>query len=366
MYIFLFLFFVFLAWAVYYLSGRFIYFFDFSGKGWVYTIFSLSVVIMITGVIFPGNSTSVWGTLWYWVAALIMGFLLYLLLSVAVTDLIRLFVNAPPRFFGYTALVMAFLVCSYGFLNASHVRTVNITLPLQGLKEEIRILHLSDLHLGHFRGEKFLRTVLEKVEKEKADAVCITGDLFDGRKQMNERVFDVFRQVKIPVYFVEGNHELYTGAAEIKKRLREAGVTVLENEKIEFRELQVIGLRYLGGGKRFSGHGGKDPMAEMREALEALRIEQEKPALLLHHSPGVYQTAADYGIDLFLTGHTHGGQFFPFTIMAGWVHTYNRGLHDHEGMKIFVSQGAGTFGPPIRVGTRSEMAVIRMVLRENR
>ncbi len=360
MYIFLFLFLVFLAWAVYYLSRRVIWYFDIRAEGWVYMAFALGVLVMFTGIIFAGNRTSFGATLWYRTAALLMGFLLYLLLSVAVMDLLRLFVKAPPYTFGFAALGLTAVVFVYGLGNAYYVRTVKKDLSVKGLEEEIRILHLSDLHLGHFRGERFLRAMLMRAEKEKTDMVCITGDLFDGRKQMNDRVFDLFRQINIPVYFVEGNHELYTGADEIKQRLREAGVTVLDNEKTTFRGLQVVGLRYLGGGKRFSGQRRQDTLPRMREALETLRIEKEKPALLLHHSPVGYGMAAREGFDLFLAGHTHAGQFFPFTVVTNRVHTYNKGLHDHAGMMIYVSQGAGTFGPPMRVGSRSETAVITL------
>jgi len=105
----------------------------------------------------------------------------------------------------------------------------------------------------------------------------------------------------------------------------------------------------------------RDATETMQEVLSRLSVDKDKPAILLHHSPKGIRYARKQGIDLYLAGHTHGGQLFPLTFIAAMVHTYNKGFHDYQGTRIFVSQGAGTFGPPMRVGTYSEIAVITLV-----
>ena len=99
----------------------------------------------------------------------------------------------------------------------------------------------------------------------------------------------------------------------------------------------------------------------IKGTLERLQVNKNKPAILLHHSPDGIKYASQYGIDLYLAGHTHAGQLFPIKYIAGLIFEYNKGLHEFNGTKLFVSQGAGTFGPPMRVGTISEMTVIDLV-----
>lgn len=147
----------------------------------------------------------------------------------------------------------------------------------------------------------------------------------------------------------------------IKKKLREAGVRVLENEVVWFEGLQVVGLNDLQADRQKRDMHARDATETMQEVLSRLSVDKDKPAVLLHHSPKGIRYARKQGIDLYLAGHTHGGQLFPLTFIAAMVHTYNKGFHDYQGTRIFVSQGAGTFGPPMRVGTYSEIAVITLV-----
>ena len=98
----------------------------------------------------------------------------------------------------------------------------------------------------------------------------------------------------------------------------------------------------------------------IKSTLENLNIYKNKPSVLLHHSPDGIQYASEHNIDLYLCGHTHAGQLFPIKYLANLIFDYNRGLHHFNGTRIFVSQGAGTFGPPMRVGTKSEITLITL------
>ena len=360
-YIFMVLFLAFLAGAVIYMSRRFAWYFGAHDRVILYILFASLVVFMFAGVLGFGNATGPAGRLIYRFAAIVMDLLLYLFLFVIVTDLLRIFIKARPETWGMTVLVLTLAVFVYGVWNASRVRLKEMTLPVRDLTHEVRIAHLSDLHLGHFRGESFLRDILKRISDKNVDAVLITGDLFDGRKQVNDEVTGLFREVDVPVFFVEGNHDLYTGVRTIKEKLRAAGVHVLEDEVVPFEGMQIVGLDYLGRDRRGPGAAAHPGRRDMLAVLNRLNLDRRKPVLLLHHSPVYVDQAWEAGVDLYLAGHTHGGQLFPLTVIAGMVHTYNKGLHDHRGMWVYVSQGAGTFGPPLRVGTHSEMAVITLV-----
>ena len=142
--------------------------------------------------------------------------------------------------------------------------------------------------------------------------------------------------------------------------MRETGVTVLENEVTHFSQLQIIGLNHLrADDNSFNMHANGNG-ATIENTFPTLNIFKGKPTILLHHSPDGIKYANEYGVDLYLAGHTHGGQLFPIKYIANLLFEYNRGLYDFNGTRIFVSQGAGTFGPPMRVGTKSEITVLTL------
>jgi predicted MPP superfamily phosphohydrolase len=229
---------------------------------------------------------------------------------------------------------------------------------MNGLTKEIRAMHISDVHLGHFRGKKFIQKIVDSTKGLDIDAVFLTGDLFDGKIKLNSDVISPFEQLEVPIYFVEGNHDDYSGPERIKQELRETGVMVLENEVANWEEIQIIGLDHMPADSHaFDMHTTLEH-ATIKDILPTLDIDREKPSILLHHSPVGIKYASEQGIDLYLAGHTHAGQLFPINLIAKLMFPYNRGLYDYNGTKIYVSQGTGTFGPPLRVGTRSELAVI--------
>lgn len=306
------------------------------------------------------NTTNNFGSLIYMLAALTMGAFLYLTLSVMLVDLVKLFTTFQPRTYGFAALTITFLVIIGGVLNAWNIRVTNQEIKLVGLSSEIRAAHLSDIHVGHFRGEKFVQKIVDKTNEQNVDVVFITGDLFDGRINLTKEDLAPLAKLDAPVYFVDGNHDKYTGVKTIKSMLKEIGVNVLENEVTHFSELQIIGLNHMrADNKAFNMHAGENG-STIKSTLENLNIFVEKPTVLLHHSPDGIQYANKNGVDLYLAGHTHAGQLFPVKYIAHLLFDYNKGLHDYKGTKIYVSQGIGTFGPPMRVGTKSELAVITL------
>lgn len=343
-----------------YLSRRVAFVFTLEHKTWLYVLFAFIPVFMMAGMIGFSNTTSLAGSIVYGTASVLTGLMLYMLLSFLLVDLVGLFFPIKGFLAGILVFSITLAVSGYGMINARFTRLTHVEVPVSGLEKELSIAHLSDLHLGHFRGHRKLSCLLDMVLKESPEAIVITGDMFDGRKRLLPETLEPLREVKIPVFFIEGNHDHYTGIAKVKELMRKAGVIVLENEIIDFNGLQLIGLNHMrADGEAPSMHSQRTGNS-IKEVLDSLAVDNGTPSILLHHSPEGIVYAANKEVDLYLAGHTHGGQMFPITYINDLLFKYNRGLYTLNGTHIFVSQGTGTFGPPMRVGTRSEVVMIRL------
>jgi len=322
--------------------------------------FAAVTIFMILGLALFTNSTRLVGQLLYGSAAILMGFMLFLLLSVILVDLAHYVIRVNPLYYGLAALLLAFLISGYGILNAFHIRVNKQELEMSGLKEEVRIVHWTDIHLGHFRGPGFLQKLVNQTNDQKVDVVLITGDLFDGKIRFGDASLEALTHLKAPVYFVAGNHDGYSGVEDVKKGLRKVGVHVLSNQVAQEGPLQIIGLNHMLADDKSVDMHANGELASIKSVLPGIPVEPDLPTLLLHHSPDGIQYANEKGVDLYLSGHTHAGQLFPVTLIGDLIYTYNKGLHDYKGTKIFVGEGAGTFGPPMRVGTHSTITVFNL------
>ena len=343
-----------------YLSRRFSWFFDIKSTWVLYVLFAAITVYMIGGIIAFTNAEGRFANMAYSAAAILLGFMLYLVFSVLLVDLTTFFINFHPKILGTVALLLAFTVSVYGIWNATNKQIREIEIPMKGLNHEIKAMQLSDIHIGHFWGVKTLQHIVNLTNTQKPDVVFITGDLFDGKIRLNKASIAPLKALNAPVYFVEGNHDGYSGAKEVKQKLREIGVSVLENEVTHFSELQLVGLNHMRADNTSSGMHTNHTRATIKNTLGNLHIFPNKPTILLHHSPDGIQYANQAGIDLYLAGHTHAGQLFPVNFIAKWMFSYNKGLHNYKGTKIYVSQGVGTFGPPMRIGTHSELTLLKL------
>lgn len=346
--------------AVIYLSKRMHFFFSTESIRFWYVLFAAMPVIMVLGMVIFSNSTSMAGSIFYQLSALITGFILYFLMTVLLIDLANLIVKIQPLIMGISSFVLTAIILIVGIWKAFDIKVTKIEVPLKGLQEEVRAVHLSDIHIGHFRGAQFLKKVLDLSMEQRPEMIFITGDLFDGKINLSEEVLKPLKELEIPVYFVEGNHDGYTGVKMIKDYLRKQDVLVLENEALMLGELQIVGLDHMhadGQNRNMHAYGG----ATIKGTLDTLAIDKTLPTILLHHSPEGAMYAAAHGVDLYLSGHTHGGQIFPVTLLNELIFPYNRGMNKYEDMRVFVSEGVGTFGPPMRIGTRSEIVVLDLV-----
>lgn len=343
-----------------YLSQRFSWYFSFPHTWLLNIVFAVVTLYMMFGVFVFSNSVTLSGHVLYIGAAMLMGILLYLLLSVLMVDLLRLFTSFQPPVYGFVVIVLTTVVSLTGTLHSWNTKVTQKNIPIKELAHPVRAMHLSDIHLGHFRGTRFLKKLVKKTNAENPDVVFITGDLFDGRYRLNKEDLQPMTQFNAPVFFIEGNHDNYTGIKTIKQLLRELGIRVLENEIEAFKGLHIIGLNHMTADEKSISRHASGRNGTIKSTLKNLAPDPSNPSVLLHHSPDGIQYASEYGVDLYLSGHTHAGQLFPVKYIADMMFQFNRGMHRYNGTTMFVSQGAGTFGPPMRLGTISEITLLNL------
>ena len=243
----------------------------------------------------------------------------------------------------------------YGVFNASWTRTTRTTVRLANLPEAWRgrrIALVSDLHLGHVRNGSFLQRVVAKIVKEKPDAIFIAGDLYDGTAIDARRAAEPLHKLVAPLgaYFVAGNHEQFGNDDRYLRAIARAGVRVLNNEKVEVDGLQIIGVPY-----RHATHDG-----HLASVLRDARLDQNRASILLTHAPDHPEIAEAAGVSLQLSGHTHRGQFIPWTWMVRRIYRqFAYGLSRIGKMQVFTSSGAGTWGPPLRLGSNPEIVLLQ-------
>jgi uncharacterized protein len=242
-----------------------------------------------------------------------------------------------------------------GVINAGWTRVRRITLKLEHLPEVWRgrqAALISDLHLGHVRNGRFLRRIIKKVMKTRPDIVFIAGDLFDGTAIDARRAAEPLGALRAPqgVYFVAGNHEQFGDDKKYLEAIAGAGVRVLHNEKVDAEGLQLAGVPY--------NHATHDE--HLRSVLQQIGVDRNRASILLVHAPDRPHIAEEAGISLQLSGHTHLGQFYPWTWMARRIYRqFAYGLSRIGKMQVYTSSGVGTWGPPLRFGSNPEIVLLQ-------
>lgn len=251
----------------------------------------------------------------------------------------------------YSAGVLAGV---YGVFNASWTRITRTTVRLANLPAAWRgrtAALISDVHLGHVRNGNFLRRMVTKILKEEPDLIFIAGDLFDGTAIDAKRATEPLQALTAPhgVYFVAGNHEQFGDDSRYLQAVAASGVRVLTNEKVDADGLQIIGVPY-----RNATQDGN-----LASVLDRIGLDRDRASILLTHAPDRPEIAEAAGVSLQLSGHTHLGQFIPWNWMAKRVYRqFVYGLSQIGKMQVFTSSGAGTWGPPLRLGSNPEIVVL--------
>lgn len=283
----------------------------------------------------------------------------------ATSSLVRLFdISVSPVDIG-VPLVIAGSLAMLGMgllaaLRGPHVQHVDI--PIENLDAELdgfRIVQISDLHVGLMIREWYVRRVVEMTKALAPDLIAITGDAVDGPVAHFGRHVQALAELPAvaPSFSVLGNHEYYAGASDWVKHFQAMGLSVLMNSRAVVKK----------GAARMMVAGVTDPAASMYGPRQMPRAdiaagnEAADFRLLLAHNPKLAPAGAKAGFDLQLSGHTHAGQFFPWTLAVRLVHTQHvAGLSREGSMWVYVSAGTGTWGPPVRFGTKPELTVLRL------
>lgn len=306
----------------------------------------------------------------YWISAIWMGIFFYIFLLTALshglsglfhlTGFIAKDSNSNLIFMRicfFTTIALSVLASALGIRTAyQKPKTPTIEVAIKNLPKHLdgfRIVQLSDIHLGLIVEEKRLERMVEVANSLEPDIVVITGDLMDAEALNARCIIEPLKKLrtKYGTFAITGNHEFYAGVDEIVKRATEAGVKFLRNEGIKLLDGLVI-------------YGIDDP--DRRTAgLKPVRFEdiikKDKKAdvsILLYHRPEMIKKAAELEIDLMLCGHTHGGQLFPFSLLTSLAYMQDSGHFKYDDTHIYVTNGAGTWGPPIRFLIPPEIPLI--------
>ncbi|GAC1337658.1 MAG: metallophosphoesterase [Myxococcales bacterium] len=232
------------------------------------------------------------------------------------------------------------------------VRVRNLPAALAGMK----VVQISDVHIGPLLRKEWLERVVARIRSLSPDLVAITGDLVDGSvAQLADQVQPLAGlQAPRGVYFVTGNHEYYSGVSEWLAHLPSLGIRPLVNERLEV----APGLDLAGIPDPTAESLGPPHAPDLPRALAGR--DPERPLILLAHQPRQFPEAASHKVALTLSGHTHGGQIWPFGLLVGLAQPYVAGLHRRGDSQIYVSRGTGFWGPPLRVFAPAEITLLRL------
>jgi predicted MPP superfamily phosphohydrolase len=253
---------------------------------------------------------------------------------------------------------IALLVSIYGVWHAKQIKVARYTVVLPNLPDAWSgktAVFISDLHLGQIHGPTFAAKVARAVNAQSADVIFIGGDLFDGTGAPDP--YDLVKplealQAPWGVFYITGNHEEFGDSGGFLQAVRTADMRVLMDEKVEIEGVQVVGVDY----------NNANDAGRFKEILSAQHIDRSKPSILLKHEPNNLSIAEDAGISLQISGHTHYGQQWPFGLLAQLSYKgYAYGLKKHGTLQQLTSSGIGTWGPPLRMGSDAEMAVITFI-----
>jgi uncharacterized protein len=314
------------------------------------------------------------GDLLAWIGLLSMGFFSSLLVLTVLRDLVLMgahlllsaqhaaALSAPSA--RWTLALTAFVTLAGLMVARQWPRVVDVDIPVINLPEGLHgfsIAQISDVHVGPTIKRGFVEGIVARVNDLKTDLIAVTGDLVDGSVQQLSHHTAPLAGLSAPhgVYFVTGNHEYYSGERAWTAEIRRLGLRVLKNEHVVLKHngasLVLAGVTDLSA-HHFDAAEHSDPVAAMRGAPAHAGAR-----ILLAHQPNSAAAAAHAGFDVQISGHTHGGQFWPWNLLVRFFQPFTGGLYRLKNLWIYVSRGTGYWGPPNRFGVPSEITRIRLM-----
>ena len=310
-----------------------------------------------------------------WIGSFWFAFFVYFILSLVLIDIIRftgfqfhLFPEFIARNYEKVKLITAAvviisvsLIVIKGYINTRciNIRTVEVEIPKgSSALNELNIVMAGDIHLSPINDEKFLSGIVEKINNLNPDIILFPGDIVDDKAEVLKRlgIGKAFKKLKSKygVYTSNGNHEFINGVEEADKYMKEFGFNVLRDEAVKIDDDFFVAARE---DRSISGFTGK-----RRKSLEDIisSVDKSYPVILLDHTPSGLDEAKNNSIDLQLSGHTHHGQFFPGNLITKLVYEMSCGYLKKENTHYYVTCGAGTWGPPVRNVSKSEIVNIKV------
>jgi uncharacterized protein len=335
-------------------------------------LLAISAVLVRIGLVAPTLRRTRWSEQVAWAGLLAMGFFSSLFVLTLLRDLVLLALHLAgaggPAFARDSAIgvpLLALAVTAIGFVNARRVaRVVRVEVPIAGLPAALHgysIAQISDIHVGPTIRRPYLNAIVTRVNALKPDAIAVTGDLVDGSVQRLALHTEPLSRLSAPdgSFFVTGNHEYYSGAEQWIAEVRRLGLRVLMNEHVIRRRgdaaLMIAGITDYSAHLFNPGHKS-DPHLAAAGAPDDVAVR-----ILLAHQPRSAPAAADAGFDLQLSGHTHGGQFFPWNLFVPLQQPFVAGLNRVRSLWVYTSRGTGYWGPPKRFGAPSEITLVTLV-----
>ena len=272
-------------------------------------------------------------------------------------------VYVSPALVGGVCFGIMLLIHLYGTIQSQRPKVTHAVISfahLPGFRADFwkgkKIVFVSDFQLGNIYRQKFTARVAAKIKTFDPYAVLIGGDLYDGVMCNEEKLIAPLRALHAPggVYFITGNHEYYLpDLPRAMAAIRSAEITILDDKKVDIGGgIDLIGVDYRSAHKK----------EDFKKVLDRIGIDRTRPSILLKHEPTDLDVAADVGVSLDLSGHTHHGQIFPLMFFTWQIYKgFDYGLKRLGGMQVFTSSGVGTWGSPLRLGTKSEIVEIEFV-----
>jgi len=261
----------------------------------------------------------------------------------------------PPAVIGGFTFGAFTLLYLYATWSSGRSIITKIKVALPGAPAEWkgkRAVFVSDIHLGDVRGERFAAKMADKIKELSPEIVFIGGDLYDGEKCDPEELPDPLQKLHVPkgIYFVSGNHEYRLKNVEgAFAAIKDLGIRRLHNEKVDLGGVDLVGVDY-----KSTHHRG-----DFEKVLKDIQIDRTRPTILLKHVPSHLDVADDAGITVGFFGHTHRGQIFPLSYLTRRIYKgFDYGFKNLNKMEVYTSSGVGTWGPPLRLGAKSEIVLV--------
>ncbi len=311
-----------------------------------------------------------------WTGSFWLGAMLYFFLIVVLFDLLRLVSHFLPffpafiannmekaRLFAFTGtVILVAVVLTAGHINTLYprVKTLDISIPgkTAGKINNIDAVLVSDIHLGSLIGNGHLNRIIEQVDTLKPDIVLLAGDILDEdlAPVIRQNAGETLRRLDAPlgVYGIMGNHEHIGGSAAAEEYLQASGIRIIRDSVVRIADSFYL----IGRDDREKARFGGQPRKSLSEL--ASMADHDYPLILMDHQPFYLERASRLGIDLQLSGHTHHGQLWPLNYITEAIYTLSYGYKKMNGMHAYVTNGIGTWGPPVRVGNRPEIVHIKM------